>query len=169
MLKMTLSPTAESMAEFHRVFANLEQFPRVVVDELVIPLIDFIREAGIKEIFDREGIPPWAFLALPTVKQRIRLGFPGTHPILVRTGELRASLITRGHPHGIEVIQQRGGNVTIVLGTTDPRFGVLHAGYKDKSIPARPMIPEGAFMQDLMTRAETGILVHRFDEVIKGS
>lgn len=165
---MTLSPTTESIAEFHRVFEKLEQLPRVIVNELTVPLIDFIREAGIGEIFEREGIPPWTFLALPTVKQRIRLGFPGTHPILVRTGELRASLTARGHPHGIEVVQAQGGDVSIVLGTTDPRFGVLHAGYRARNIPARPMLPEGSFAEALLVRAETDILVPRFDEVIRG-
>lgn len=164
---MKLSPTRKSKAEFHRVFARLERLPQIVADELVRPLIDFVREVGISEIFDREGIPSWALLALPTVKQRIRLGFPGTHPILVRTGSLRASLTERGHPHNIEVIQKQGGNVTMILGTTDPRFGVLHAGWPARHIPARPMLPTGGFMQALMVRAETDILVHRFDEVVK--
>ncbi len=167
MLKMTLSPTKRSIKEFHSVFTSLEQLPQIVADELVRPLIDFVREVGINEIFDREGIPSWALLALPTVKQRLRLGFPGTHPILVRTGSLRASLTERGHPHNIEVIQKQGGNVMMVLGTTDPRFGVLHAGWPARRIPARPMLPVGGFMRALMTRAEADILVHRFDEVVK--
>jgi len=54
-----------------------------------------------KLTFAAEGRPKWEALKPATVIQRANMGFPALHPILVRTGTLRSSVIKRGDPNNV--------------------------------------------------------------------
>jgi len=60
---------------------------------------DWVLRKSVGSRFESEGAQKerWAALAPSTVADRIRRGFPGEHPILVRTGDLLRSLILRSH------------------------------------------------------------------------
>lgn len=45
--------------------------------------------------------PKWAQLRPSTVADRMRKGYPGAHPILQRSGEMRDSLVVRGAPGNV--------------------------------------------------------------------
>lgn len=78
--------------------------------------------------------PEWAPLAPATVADRLRRGYDGEHPILVRTGQLRASVIERGAAGNIFEV----GSDHVTVGTEYPtaqfhQFGTV-------KMPARRML-----------------------------
>ncbi len=97
----------------------------------------------IKERFEAEGPPQWKELAPLTRRLRTVLGYEPAHPILVRTGELRDSLIDYNHPLNIHRIRDLVKGPSGVLGTKDPRFLDLQWGttLEGGNIPARWMWP----------------------------
>ena len=105
---------------------------------------------GFQRNFETEsgGGQPWETLAPFTVAERNRLrqehGWPitGEHPILRRTGELRQSVIEKGHPLHVCEISRDWSGVMVEVGSDDSRFAILHAGGKNESgayVPPRPM------------------------------
>lgn len=102
---------------------------------------DALRRA-FAENFSSEGHGSWAQLSeATTVPERIALGYPGRHPILVREGDLRESATNPGHPLHVEEMQNYGGGrLTLSLGSDDPRYERLHFGDEDEKLPDRPMM-----------------------------
>lgn len=90
--------------------------------------------------FDYEGdlfaraFDGWDVLADATVLDRTRHGFEGEHPILVRTGDLRESVVERGAPGNVFDVRADG----LTVGTDDWRAGWHQWG--TSRMPARPMI-----------------------------
>jgi len=80
----------------------------------------------------------WAALRPGTVRSRILGGYPGAHPILVRTGHLRASLLSAGASDSYEQAQVSGNEWQLVVGTEDAK-AIFHEQGTAR-IPARPFI-----------------------------
>jgi len=116
--------------------------------------IDLVHRT-IEEAFEAEDTSglPWAPLAVATVKERVRLGYGGAHPILVREGTLESSLINSDDPRQILDIQESGGDRSVRIGSDDPRFGWHQEG--TGHIPARPMWPEGLGERRFVSRLTT--------------
>jgi len=96
---------------------------------------------GIARNFTREGPEgwPWASLARRTVEERRNLGFPGEHPILQRTRELKRSWTERGHHHHSEGWGSFGGMTVLTISSDDPRVPELTEGRAYPPMPERPM------------------------------
>ena len=98
---------------------------------------DTIRQ-GYMENFRSEsaGGVPWAPLAPSTIKDRIRRGYPGPRPKLVRTGDYRRSWTQPGGDH-VEEWHQGAGWWNVVVGSTDYRVPLHERG--TGRMPARPV------------------------------
>lgn len=150
-MQLTASVTAESLAYFKDVFDRIEQFP-LVYGPIVRDHVIGEAYAVILDAFESEGIGAdrWHELAAYTVYERLRLGFPGEHPILVRTGALRASLTDET---SLALEERRAGDCSATIGTSDPRFIWHQEG--TPNMPARPMWPvegsayERAFLESI--------------------
>lgn len=103
----------------------------------------------------------WAQLANRTQAERSSLGFSPAHPILERTGDYKASWITRTHPRHFEKMHSRGswsgtrfqgsGNsVTINLGSIDYRVPILSGGMQPPTSSMREQF-------SLAVKGETGV------------
>lgn len=79
---------------------------------------------------------PWMDLARSTQIERRLLGYNPQHPILVRTGEYRASFTEAGHPLHYASFTITAAGFTVEIGTEDERAEVLEFG-DDLHIPAR--------------------------------
>ncbi len=104
------------------------------------------------------GGEPWRQLAPMTVGIRRKLGFAGEHPILQRTRELKRSLVEAGHPYNLYEETEQDGDITMLFGSEDPRFPILHAGgYTEtgRNVPARPMTVLGT---QAVSRLESTII-----------
>ena len=132
-------PTPESERSLNEFFDRLENITRRVAQN-----DDPIREAirwGFALNFERESAgngPRWAALAESTNEERVRLGYPPEHPILVRSGAYRSSFVDEfGEGH---VSAQGLSDVSLVIeeGSGDIRMGTLELGWVN--IPARPVL-----------------------------
>lgn len=163
-MTMRLVAERESHQRFIRLMDNLINWPQRAVRGVERKAGDYIR-LRFKRNFEVEGFPTkWAPLAERTVAERRRLGFPGTHPILQRTRELKRSVVERGHPYNVSELDIGGGTLTLTLGSRDPRFGLLHGGGTTPTggvVPARPMtvLGTGADLQGL-----DRVLVYVFEQ-----
>lgn len=80
----------------------------------------------------------WVPLSTNTVKERLRKGYGGEHPILERTGKLRMEVTQKGTPGN--VFEATGSGITV--GTSDP-IGFFHQmGSADNGIrlPRRTIV-----------------------------
>ncbi len=95
---------------------------------------------AIYENFDTESGDgqAWVPLAKSTVEEREFLGFPGTNPILIRTGRLFDSLINPNNADHVEEINVDLAGFTVDIGTLDSRARELNDG--SGRIPARPFL-----------------------------
>lgn len=138
-----LEMTSESRAKFTQRMDRLERAGERLPDavrEHVGPVLAHIFDRN----FEAEG-PGWAALSEGwTVPERESLGFPGRHPILQRSGSLRASVGDRGHPQHVEDIVPMGdGSFRLEVGSSDIRAGMLGRGGVTglgTVIPARPFL-----------------------------
>ncbi|MBC7289018.1 MAG: phage virion morphogenesis protein [Armatimonadetes bacterium] len=126
---------AQISRRLNRMFRNVTDLRHVW------PRIAGIIREAIDYQFQQSGEPPWPPLS-PKYAARKR-GLVGDKPILVFTGQLRASLTEAGHPDHIE----RHGPLRFELGTkrTTPRgnynLGLIHhRGAPRANIPPRPII-----------------------------
>lgn len=96
---------------------------------------------GFAENFSNEGSAagPWRQLAPFTVRERQRLGFPGAHPILRRTGRGRASFIQRGATDHIEDFHTTGSGWELSVGSRSSVMIEMEEG--TDRIPSRPISP----------------------------
>ena len=76
----------------------------------------------------------WPALALSTVGERIRLGYGGWSPMLVRTGALLESVTIRGGMNNIFQVTATG----VTVGTSDPK-AVFHQ-YGTRRMPMRRVV-----------------------------
>ncbi|MCL6454369.1 MAG: hypothetical protein K6T78_12225 [Alicyclobacillus sp.] len=83
---------------FDRVFDHVEHIPDDMRDVWEGMAEDFWEAERVR--FEQEG-PGWRPLALSTQRDRVRHGYPAEHPILVRTGALKASLTDGTAPGAI--------------------------------------------------------------------
>lgn len=86
--------------------------------------------------FGKGAWAQWAPLRPATVRDRQRLGFPGAHPILVRTGDLMESVTVRGAPGNVFEV----GPNSLVMGTTDPKAKFHQTGSRDGKLPMRRIV-----------------------------
>ena len=140
---ISLKPTSASeraITEFLRQSAALSN--PTAAD--VRPSQEGIR-AGFDAIFATEGAAgeaPWAQLTAYTQHERERLGFPGAHPILERTGIYRRSFADEHHVNHVSEWRVGGGVWTVEEGSSDERADELEFGRPN--MPARPVTILGA-------------------------
>lgn len=76
----------------------------------------------------------WPPLALSTVADRIRKGYGGWSPMLVRTGALKASVLMRGAPGNVYSVNK----TSLTMGSTYPT-AVFHQ-FGTRKMPARTLV-----------------------------
>lgn len=116
--------------------------------------------------FETEGFGHWAELTDRTNIERIRLGFPWAHPILIRTGKLMRSLTTSIKR---STTRHSTRNITFRLATTDDRFERLQEGDLASNLPPRPMVPESREAQQHVCKLIEQRFVDAIDQYILGS
>lgn len=84
---------------------------------------------------------PWTALAAATVAERIAQGYGGEHPILRRTGSLRASFVQDGGDH-VERFTPEGDGWLLEVGSAHELAAIHERGAQH--IPARPISPLSA-------------------------
>ena len=96
---------------------------------------------GFQRNFTAEGSAggKWRALAPSTVIDRQRRGFAGQHPILVRTGALRASFVQRGGDH-VEEFQATATGWRMTAGSQS-KIGFFQEFGTSRGIPPRPITP----------------------------
>jgi hypothetical protein len=85
----------------------------------------------------RSGAGAWPRLAPSTVADRIRNGFPGQRPILIRTGDLLSGYTDAGHGDHHEEMTQTGLGPRFEAGNKG-RIAIFHARGTSR-MPARPV------------------------------
>lgn len=98
--------------------------------------IDWEVRKNVEELFGGEGGSriPWAALSPHTVADRIRHGFPGEHPILVRTGDLKKSLVKKTDSK--HILEKHRDHIDI---GSKVNYSIYHQTGTSK-MPARKMI-----------------------------
>lgn len=81
------------------------------------------------------GDAAWDELAFDTILDRIVQGFPGQHPILVRTGDYRSSFVDSGNGDALYEFLNMGDGWVMEVGSSDSRVEELEGG--TRRIPAR--------------------------------
>lgn len=136
-MQLTLRADDATVKQIDRILAGLRRM--VTPGEAEIqPIRDAIHVA-FAENFDREGSAAgtWAALAERTVLERLELGYPGDHPILIRSGEYADTWINQEAPgHGSE-IEAEAATWRIAEGSDDHRAPALEFG--GPRLPARPV------------------------------
>ena len=101
-------------------------------------IADSVQE-GFAAAFQNEGSGSgtWAALRPRTVKDRLRRGFPGEHPILVRTGLYRSRWIERGSVDHVQEFQPTQIGWFLRVGSQDYRAKWHEEG--TARMPARPV------------------------------
>lgn len=140
---ISLEPTAESLHDLDTFLKQLQQLgdPPPAAVEAVQTAI----RGGFAQVFASEGAAgaaPWAQLAAATQRERERLGFPPAHPILVRTGDYRASFTDAGHADHISEWSAGGGVWRIAEGSSHELAQYHERG--TSRMPARPATTFGA-------------------------
>lgn len=136
MVFMELSFEIQGGQKLSRIFPVM----RDDVDNLSVPMrqsADLILRTN-EQTFQREG-PGWQFLAPKTIAQRIKLGYPGEHPILVRSGRLMRSLSQKNAEGNIYEIDKKSMRVGSILRVGGWSLAMIHQ-FGTGRIPARPMI-----------------------------
>jgi len=136
-----LKPSAESERAARAFVRQVEQLD-AMPEEALRPA-----QAAIRATFaanfasESAGGAQWAPLAPRTVAERIRLGYPGERPILVRSGSYRRTFTEPDDPDHYGEIERRSGRTVIEEGTRDIRAGTLEFG--SDRVPARPVMQPG--------------------------
>ena len=141
-----LKATDEAQREIDSLTRQIERLAALPADALR-PTQEAIRASFAANFFNESaGAAPWAPLAPRTVAERERLGYPGEHPILVRSGQYRHSFIDPDDDDHYSRVSSEGGRTVIAEGTTDIRAGTLEFG--SDRVPARPaLLPSDAGRQ----------------------
>lgn len=129
MIKLRLAD--DSRRQWLEMIARIEALAQPTAEQ-VEPIQQVIR-AGFAFNFAREmgDDAPWAALTPFTVRERRRLGYPGEHPILFRSGSYHDSFVDEGHARHISEWDASGGLWTVAEGSSDPRAEELEFGRWD--------------------------------------
>lgn len=101
------------------------------------PVSDAVRQGILDNFINQSGNGiPWRPLAAITRKERRRLGYHPTRPILVRSGSYRDSFVQPGGPRHYESLQTLPRGWRYEVGSNDPRVPILEGG--EGRPPARP-------------------------------
>jgi len=141
--------TRRELDEFLRELEALGNPPDAAVQSVQTAI-----RAGFAEVFDSEGAAggaPWAQLAAATQRERQRLGFPPAHPILVRTGDYRASFTNEGHADHISEWSASGGVWRIAEGSRHELAQYHELG--TSRMPARKATTFDAALEDRIRAA----------------
>lgn len=142
-LRYTITPTDDSQVALETMFIQMLTAPEALarqVDKFVPDILAYAFE----ETFETEGYEQWEPLSDITIQDRIDNGFPGEHPILTRTGDMRRSLTDRSDPMcDIALYEHTPGLWLFMYGTKDPKFLEHEEGREYPPMPARPMHLEG--------------------------
>jgi hypothetical protein len=141
---------------------------KALPQELMNHGVAAMRESA-SRTFEIEG-PGWALLAKKTIKDREReaklfaLPITGEHPILVRHGKMKASMVMRS-PDTIEekpTYESRPGVVEARLGTTDPKVAYHeHIRSENPHLPLRRIFsqPIGILYVHTVLNAQTELAI----------
>lgn len=126
--------------EVARLVAGVEDMRRPPTRAEERSVANAIR-AQYKRAFEGQGTiggAKWARLAPATVKDRERRGYPGTRPILIRTGTYRRSWTDQFSPDHVQDLQVTpGGGWQLAVGSADYRAKWHEKG--TTRMPARPV------------------------------
>jgi len=116
-------------------FARFDQPSQFVQDEIG----DAVRQGAYRS-FNWQGSAGGAWLGLAQVTQleRIRLGYPGARPILVRSGSYLRTFTDRANPNHVQEMERTAGGWALIVGSRDERAPVLEFG--EGPIPPRPVL-----------------------------
>ncbi len=161
MLRLEL--TAASQREWLAMIERAEALGRPGEDEMR-PLQEVIR-AGFAINFMREAgnDAPWAPLSLWTIRERLRLGYAGAHPILYRSGSYHDSFVEDDHPLHVSETGESGGLWWVEEGSRDPRAEELEFGRWN--MPGRPVTLLGESGDVRIEMVLEELFGHWFDEV----
>lgn len=155
-LKFQVTPqtirNTEQLLRFFRRVANPDAGERRIIADAI--------RSGLAESFADQGSArgAWVSLRPRTVAERIRLGYPGQRPILVRSGELRASWTRRGHSDHVETYDRTNDGWRIGVGSKDIRAGTHELGNPRFNIPARPVRYLRPQAEQRLRAAITGVI-----------
>jgi hypothetical protein len=97
-------------------------------------LLDEITDKRFRDQSD--GYRKWAPLAESTTRQRARLGFPPSKPILVRTEDLRNSLMGKSN----KTFHETTFTMSVGARLNSPKAYRLHYGNPSKNTPPRKIL-----------------------------
>lgn len=155
-LRFTVAPqtirNTNDLLRFFRRVANPDVGERRRIADAV--------RTGLADAFTAQGSArgAWPALRPRTVRERIRLGYPGTRPILIRSGALRASWVSRGSSDHVETYDNTGSGFTIGVGSKDIRAGTHELGNPRLNIPARPVRYLRPSAEQRLKDAITGVI-----------
>lgn len=152
-----IKPTPASRAQAEETIRRIQRAISPPNKELE-PVRRAIR-AGFARNFEQEAeaeTEKWANLSARTVREREQAGYPGKHPILVRSGGYRSSFTSPHDPDHVSETQ-RGRIIRLIEGTKDPRSNELEGG-ENIMIPPRPASDLGPASKFLLEEAITAML-----------
>lgn len=157
-LQIVFRPHSANFQDLERMGAMMKNPPSDIEDAAVQAVSGAV-QVGAGRNFMREGNieGSWNPLAPATVKERVRLGYGGEHPILFRTGEYARSF--QGGAGYVEESSHSLGIWRISVGSDDYR-ATTHEFGRD-NVPARPVLVFGEDVETDIERALMGV----FDEI----
>lgn len=139
--------------KFNRIIGRIDN-PTVVYRHIMTKYRD-----EIEKLFESEGSysgTGWVGLSEATAKDRVRKGYGAYHPILVRSGDLRDSLIDANHRLACEMVSPRAWHIGTQVG-----YAVYHQSRAPRTrLPRRPMLIITRQFRLLIIRTLHWYLVH---------
>ena len=135
-------------AEIKKIAERLQRPNPVNVDVISDTMRAIVRENFATESGDGQA---WQELARSTVEERESLGYPGEHPILIRSGDLFESATNPNDSGHIERVEPDLTGFSVTIGTNDPRARKLNDGAG--RIPARPFMTADSEQFDILANA----------------
>lgn len=149
------TPTAQTLSFFN----DLALLGRLSPTNSDMAAVSEVIRRGIAENFANESAGdagPWQQLAPRTVIERINQGYPGDHPILVRSGAYRDSFTNPSAPGHVEDISVTASGFLVEVGSTDDRAEILEYGLGN--IPERPVTILSSAFEDEIGNAFESVL-----------
>lgn len=139
------TPTQSTLA----LYSDLALVGRLSPTNSDMAAVSEVIRRGIAENFANESagdVAPWQQLSPRTVIERINQGYPGDHPILVRSGGYRDSFTNPSAPGHVEDISVTASGFLIEVGSSDDRADILEYGLGN--IPERPVTILSSVFED---------------------
>jgi hypothetical protein len=159
---ISLTPTDASERELTDFLRRLEALGDPTPQ--AVGVVQAAIHDGFAAVFASEGAAgaaPWAELAEATRRERARLGYPPAHPILVRTGDYRASFVEPGHADHVSEWIAIDGTWLIEEGSSDYRAKYHEPG--GDIIPRRSVTDLGAGAEDHIGQVLNGLFAGWFE------